>query len=214
MRTLVPEMIEEYAVEHTTPLPPLLAELQALTWERMGRRAAMMSGHVEGTLLQMLVASVGGRRVLELGTFTGFSALMMAAALPPDGRLITCDVDPDAIAVARSFFDRSPDGHKIEIRLGPALETLRTLDGLFDLIFVDADKPSYPAYYEATLPLLAPNGVIAVDNVLRHGRVVDPREEGDRQTAAFNDLVQRDPRVTNVLLTIRDGIMLIRHSGR
>ena len=212
MLTLVPENIEEYAVAHTTPLPPLLAELQALTWERMGRRAAMMSGHVEGTLLQMLVASVGARRVLELGTFTGFSALMMAAALPPDGQLITCDVDPDATAVARSFFDRSPDGPKIEIRVGPALETLRTLDGPFDSIFIDADKPSYPAYYEATLPLLAPNGVIAVDNVLRGGRVVDPREEGDRQTAAFNDLVQRDPRVTNVILTIRDGVMLIRHA--
>ncbi len=214
MLTLVPESIEEYAVAHTTPLPPLLAELQALTWERMGRRAQMMSGHVEGTLLQMLVASLGARRVLELGTFTGFSALMMAAALPPDGQLITCDVDPDATAVARSFFDRSPDGHKITIRLGPALETLRTLDGPFDLVFIDADKTSYPAYYEATLPLLAPNGVIAVDNVLRHGRVVDPTDEGDRQTAAFNDQVQRDPRVTNVILTIRDGVMLIRHARR
>ncbi len=152
--------------------------------------------------------------MLELGTFTGFSALMMAAALPPDGQLITCDVDPDATAVARSFFDRSPDGHKITIRLGPALETLRTLDGPFDLVFIDADKTSYPAYYEATLPLLAPNGVIAVDNVLRHGRVVDPTDEGDRQTAAFNDQVQRDPRVTNVILTIRDGVMLIRHARR
>jgi len=212
--TLVPETIEAYAAAHTTPLPPLLAELQALTWERMGRRALMMSGHVEGTLLQMLVASVGARRVLELGTFTGFSALMMAAALPPDGQLITCDVDPDATAVARSFFDRSPDGHKIEIRLGPALATLRMLEGPFDVVFIDADKTSYPAYYEATLPLLAPHGVIAVDNVLRGGRVVDPKDEGDRQTAAFNDLVQRDPRVTNVILTIRDGVMLIRHAKR
>ncbi len=214
MLTLVPETIEAYAAAHTTPLPPLLAELQALTWERMGRRALMMSGHVEGTLLQMLVASVGARRVLELGTFTGFSALMMAAALPPDGQLITCDVDPDATAVARSFFDRSPDGHKIEIRLGPALATLRMLEGPFDVVFIDADKTSYPAYYEATLPLLAPHGVIAVDNVLRGGRVVDPKDEGDRQTAAFNDLVQRDPRVTNVILTIRDGVMLIRHAKR
>jgi caffeoyl-CoA O-methyltransferase len=210
MLTLVSERIDEYAVAHTSPLPPLLAELQATTWERMGRRAAMMSGHVEGTLLQMLVGLVGARRVLELGTFTGFSALMMAAALPDEGKLITCDVDPETSAVARSFFDRSPHGRKIEIRLGPALETVKALAGPFEVIFIDADKPSYPAYYEATLPLLAPRGVMAVDNVLRGGRVVDPHDEGDRQVAAFNDLVQRDPRVTNVMLTVRDGITLIR----
>jgi caffeoyl-CoA O-methyltransferase len=210
MLTLVSERIDEYAVAHTSPLPPLLAELQATTWERMGRRAAMMSGHVEGTLLQMLVGLVGARRVLELGTFTGFSALMMASALPDDGKLITCDVDAETSAVARGFFDRSPHGRKIEIRLGPALETVKALAGPFDVIFIDADKPSYPAYYEATLPLLAPRGVMAVDNVLRGGRVVDPNDEGDRQVAAFNDLAQRDPRVTNLMLTVRDGVTLIR----
>src|SRR5579884_2014292 len=139
MLTLVPESIEEYAVAHTTPLPPLLAELQALTWERMGRRAQMMSGHVEGTLLQMLVASLGARRVLELGTFTGFSALMMAAALPPDGLLITCDVDPEATAIAREFWAQSPDGYKIKLHLGPALDTIKTLEGPFDLVFIDAE---------------------------------------------------------------------------
>jgi caffeoyl-CoA O-methyltransferase len=209
--TLVPEDIETYAARHSTPLPPLLQELIATTQERMGERATMLSGQLEGTLLQMLVASLGARRVLEIGMFTGFSAQMMAATLPDDGRLITCDVYPKAIEIARSFFARSPHGHKIEIREGPALDTLRTLEGPFDLIFIDAEN--YVAYYEAALPLLAANGVIAVDNVLWSGKVLDPKEESDRAIVAFNTHVQADPRVTNVILTVRDGLMLIRHTA-
>ena len=210
MLTLVAEAIEQYVARHTTPLDPLLEELVATTHQQMGQSAIMLSGQIEGTLLQMLAASLGARRILEVGTFTGFSALMMAAALPEDGRLITCDVSTASIAVARAFFARSPHGHKIEIRLGPALDTLRTLEGPFDLVFIDADKENNLNYYEAALPLLAPNGMIAVDNVLRSGRVLDPRDPNDHATVAFNDHVQADPRVTNVLLTVRDGIMLIR----
>ena len=152
--------------------------------------------------------------MLEIGTFTGASALMMAAALPAEGALITCDVDPEAIALAKSFFARSPHGDKIEIREGPALETMQTLEGPFDLVFIDADKENYLAYYEAALLLLAPDGVIAVDNVLWSGRVLDPRAERDHAIVAFNDHVQRDPRVTNVILTVRDGLMLIRRADR
>ena len=207
---VVPEAIEAYAARHTTPLPPLLEELQATTRARMGARAQMLSGHIEGTLLQFLAAAVGARRILELGTFTGFSALMLAAALPEDGQLITCEIDPEALAIARSFFARSPHGHKIAVREGPALETLKTLQGPFDLVFIDADKTGYLAYYEAVLPLLAPNGLIVVDNVLRSGRVLDPQNENDRAIVAFNEHVQRDPRVVNVILTVRDGVMLIR----
>jgi caffeoyl-CoA O-methyltransferase len=170
----------------------------------------MLSGHLQGTFLQMLSASVGARRILEIGTFTGFSALMMAAALPDDGELITCDIDPEAIALARSFFARSPDGSKIDVREGPALDTLKTLEGPFDLVFIDADKESYIAYYEAALPLLAPNGVIAVDNVLWMGRVLDPQDDSDRVIVAFNEHVSRDERVWNMLLPIRDGVMLVR----
>ena len=210
MLTLVPEAIEEYAARHTTPLDPLLDELIATTQQQMGPSALMLSGQVEGTLLQILVASLGARQVLEIGTFTGFSALIMAAALPDDGRLITCDVDPTATAIARAFFARSPHGHKIELRLGPALETVKSLAGPFDFVFIDADKENNWNYYEAALPLLAPNGLIAVDNVLRSGRILDPRDANDRATAAFNERVHADPRVTNVLLTIRDGVMLIR----
>ena len=212
MLTLVPEDIENYAARHSTPLPALLQELIATTQEQMGERATMLSGQLESTLLQMLVASLGARRVLEIGMFTGFSAQMMAAALPDDGRLITCDVHPKAIEIARSFFARSPHGHKIEIREGPALETMRTLEGPFDLIFIDADKENYVAYYDAALLLLAANGVIAVDNVLWSGRVLDPKEQSDRAIVAFNAHVQSDPRVTNVILTVRDGLMLIRRT--
>lgn len=207
--TLVPEEIERYAEEHSTSLPPLLRELVERTYAEM-EAPTMLSGQLEGTLLQMLVAALGARRVLEVGMFTGFSALMMAAALPDDGRLITCEVNPKAIAFARSFFERSPHGHKIEVREGPALETIRSLAGPFDLVFIDADKTNYINYYEAALDLLSPSGLIVVDNVLWSGRVLSPENEQDRAIAAFNDHVQRDERVTNVVLTVRDGIMLIR----
>ncbi|HEY7065612.1 MAG TPA: class I SAM-dependent methyltransferase [Chloroflexota bacterium] len=212
LQWIVPDTIENYAAAHTTPLPPLLQELAAATLERTGGRAAMLSGHVAGMVLQSLVALSGARRVLELGTFTGFSALMMAAALPDDGQLITCDVNAETTQIAREFWARSPHGHKIELRLGPALETIKTLPGPFDFVFIDADKPAYVDYYEATLPLLAPHGVIVVDNTLRRGRVLAPENEGDTATVAFNAHVQRDPRTTNVLLTVRDGMMLIRRA--
>jgi len=208
--TLVPEPIERYAMAHTTPLPPLLEELVAVTHERFGRQARMLSGHLEGTLLQMLIASMQARRVLEIGTFTGFAAHMMAAALPEGGELITCDVDPKAIEVAQSFFERSPHGHKISLREGPALQTMRSLEPPFDLVFIDAEKESYIAYYEESLRLLSPTGLIAVDNVLWSGRVLDPKEESDRAIVAFNDHVSRDERVTNVIMTLRDGLMLVR----
>jgi caffeoyl-CoA O-methyltransferase len=208
--TLVPEPIERYAMAHTTPLPPLLEELISVTQEKFGRQARMLSGQLEGSLLQMLIASMRARRVLEIGTFTGFSAQMMAAALPDDGELITCDVDPKAIEVACTFFERSPHGHKISLREGPALETMRSLEPPFHLVFIDADKPGYIAYYEETLRLLAPSGLIVVDNVLWSGRVLDPKDENDRAIVTFNEHVSRDERVVNVILTIRDGIMLVR----
>jgi caffeoyl-CoA O-methyltransferase len=203
--------LEDYAVRHSTPLSPLLEELVATTREEMGNRWVMLSGQLQGTLLQMLAASVGARRILEVGTFTGFSALMMAEALPDDGELITCDIDPEAIALARSFFDRSPHGGKIEIREGPALDALKTLEGPFDFAFIDADKENLTAYYEAVLDMLAEKGVIAVDNVLWYGRVLEPQDESDRAIVAFNEHVSRDERVWNMLLPIRDGLMLIRH---
>ncbi len=213
MLTLVPEDIERYAIDHTSPLPDYLQELTDYTYENMSI-PQMLSGPIEGTLLQTLVWTTGAKRVLEIGTFTGFSSQMMAAALPDDGILVTCDIDPEAAEVARQFYAKSPHGHKIDLRLGPALETLETLnDCAFDVVFIDADKTGYAAYYEKAVELLAPRGVIAVDNVLWSGRVLDPKTDEDRSIAAFNERVKNDPRVNHVLLPIRDGVMLIRRAS-
>jgi caffeoyl-CoA O-methyltransferase len=208
--TLVPEEIEAYAAAHSEPLPPLLAELTATTEREMGALSRMISGQLEGTLLQTLLFATGAKRVLEIGMFTGFSAQMMAAALPDDGKLITCDINPKTIAIAKSFFARSPHGHKIEVREGPALDTMKTLEPGFDLIFIDADKGNYTNYYEAAVPLLSPRGIIAIDNVLWSGRVLDPKEPDDHAMVAFNDHVRADSRVTAVMLTVRDGLTLVR----
>jgi caffeoyl-CoA O-methyltransferase len=171
----------------------------------------MMVGRIEGQFLARLVRVSGARRILEFGTFTGYSSISMASALPPDGLIITCDVDPDATAIARRYMDESGFGDKIEIRLGPALETIGTLEGPFDIVFIDADKPNYIAYYEAALPLLAENGLVIADNVLWSGRVLE--EEADESTNAimeFNEHVRADSRVVSVMLTVRDGMTLIQ----
>ncbi len=211
MITLVSPEIERYAVDHTTPLPDYLEELTRVTYEKMAS-PAMLTGPVEGTLLQFLVWATNARRVLEIGTFTGFSAQMMAAALPDDGVLVTCDNDPRAAKMARQHFAKTPHGHKIELRLGEALETLEALNGPFDLVFIDADKEGYIAYYDRALELLSPRGIIAVDNVLWGGRVLDPKSETDHAIVQFNRHVRQDPRVRHVLLPVRDGVMLVRRA--
>jgi caffeoyl-CoA O-methyltransferase len=204
--------VEQYAVEHTTPEPPWFATLAEET-RNATRAPTMMVGTLEGRLLTALVAMLRPRSVLEIGTFTGYSALSMAEALPPDGRIVTCDISQEHLAIARRHIAASPYAGVIEIRSGPALETIATLPGPFDLVFIDADKPSYSAYFEATLAKLAPDGVILVDNVLWSGRVLDPAVT-DADTAAiraFNDQVLADDRVEVVMLTVRDGVSLIRH---
>jgi caffeoyl-CoA O-methyltransferase len=211
MLTLVPEEVEEYARRQTNPVPSLLEELREVTYARTAQ-PQMQVGPLEGWFLHLLVRLSGARRGLELGMFTGYSALMMAAALPEDGELVTCDVDPEAEAIARSFFARSPHGRKIRIRMGPALETLRTLAGPLDFAFLDADKTSYIDYYEAVLPLLRRGGWIAADNTLWSGAVLEPAAEQDEDTralVAFSRHVAADERTVQVLLTVRDGITLI-----
>jgi len=210
MLTLVPEEIEAYVSAHSHPLPPLMQELIAETHDVMGERATMLSGQVEGALLLTLIAALGATDVLEIGMFTGFSALMMASALPPDGRVVTCEINDQAITLGQRYFERHPDGGKIDVRRGPALDTLKELEGPFDLVFIDADKTNYTAYYERALELLSPHGIIAVDNVLWSGNVLDPQDENAKAIVAFNDHVQQDDRVTNVMLSVRDGISLIR----
>jgi caffeoyl-CoA O-methyltransferase len=208
---IVDPKIEEYAEQHTSPDGELFERLAEETRATQSS-PQMMVGRIEGRFLATLVALRGAKRILELGTFTGYSSISMASALAPDGRIITCDVDPEATAIARRYMDESGYGDRIEIRLGPALETIEGLDGEFDLVFIDADKPNYRAYYEAVLPLLADNGLIIADNVLWSGRVVedDDGEESTQAIKEFNDHVQNDPRVVSVMLTVRDGMTLIR----
>ena len=205
---LLDPALDEYTHAHTSPRGPLFDELRDVTFATM-ESPGMQVGRVEGALLALLCRLMRARRVLEIGTFTGFSALSMAEALPEDGVLVTCDIDPNATEIARSFFDRSPHGPKIQIRLGDALETLRVLpDEPFDLAFIDADKERYTAYYEAILPRLRPGGLLVADNTLWSGKVLAPTHATDHAIVRFNDLVTRDPRVENVLLSVRDGMML------
>ena len=207
---IVPDELERYAELHSTPNGELFERLAAETRAQTDC-PQMMVGLLEGQLLALLVRLSGARRVLELGTFTGYSSISMASALPDDGRVVTCDVDPDAAAIARRYMDESGHGHKIEIRLGPALETLAGLDGPFDLVFIDADKVNYRNYYEAVLPKLADDGLIVVDNVLWSGRVLgDDPDATTRALQEFNDHVRSDPRVVAVMRAVREGMSLIR----
>lgn len=206
---LVSEAIDAYAAAHSTAEEALLSELVQETRSRM-KMFQMQVGRVEGTFLKLLVQLSGARRIVELGMFTGYSALMMAAGLPEDGRLVTCDVDPEAEKIARKYFLRSPHGKKIDVRMGPGLQTLKALEGPLDMAFVDADKESYSSYYEELMRLLKPGGLIVADNTLWSGRVLNPKDASDKAIVAFNDRVKSDPRVEHVLLTVRDGMMLIR----
>jgi caffeoyl-CoA O-methyltransferase len=210
---LVDPRIERYADEHSSPEPEHLRALATETREKMAA-SGMMVGHLEGGFLQMLVAGVGARRVLEIGMFTGYSSLSMAAGLPPGGHIITCDVDPEAEAIARRHIEASPYADRIEIRMGPALDTIARLKGPFDFVFIDADKVNYRNYYEAVLPKLAEGGLIAVDNVLWNGRVLDAATDDDTSSIVeFNDHVVADERVVCTMATIRDGVTLIRRAG-
>ncbi len=209
MIPLIDTRLEEYAIAHSRGVSPLLQELQTYTYEHCAN-PQMVTGPLEAGFLRMLVQLIGARRVLEIGLFTGYSALAMAEVLPVDGELISCEIDHQHCAIAKSFFSRSPHGDKIRIVLGPALETLDTVIGPFDLVFLDADKENYRQYYEKALSLLRPEGLLVADNTLWSGRVLDPKKDTDHALVAFNQRVQRDDRVENVLLTVRDGMMLAR----
>lgn len=204
---LVDPRIEDYAERLTSPHDPLLAELSAETSAVLGQ-SAMLTGPVAGRFLETLVWFGRPQRVLEIGTFSGHSALAMAAALPEGGRIDACEVNPERAAFAQRWFDRSPHGSKISLHVGPALETIAGLEGSFDLVFVDADKPGYVGYYEAVLPRLSERGLIVADNTLEGGEVLD----GSATITAFNEHVAADPRSVQVLLSVRDGLTLIRRA--
>lgn len=217
-RSLVPEAVERYVSEVITRETPLQRWLRAETAALP--RGRMQIGPDQGALLALLVRLTGARRALEVGTFTGYSALAVAAALPEGGRLVTCDVSEEWTAVARRYWEEAGVSGRIELRLGPAAQTLARLlrEGAgesFDLAFIDADKESYDAYYEACLRLVRPGGLIAIDNVLWSGAVADPSAVDPETEAirALNLKVRDDPRVEACLLTVGDGVMLARKRG-
>lgn len=211
MKTLVPGDIEAYAEAHSMPESSVCRALREET-QRTMEYAQMLVGPLEGAFLKMMAQLVGAKQVLEIGMFTGYSALCFAEAIPDDGRVTTCEVDEYSAAVARRFIGQAPFGRKIEIRMGPALDTMRMLTGPYDVIFIDADKTNYLNYYRRALELLSPRGVILIDNVLWDGEVLK-QPPPDERTAAIQELnrvVVNDPRVTAVLVTIRDGVLVVR----
>ena len=209
MSDLVSSAAQRYAEDHTTRLEGVLAA--AAGWTQTNAPSPqMMSGLVEARLLEALIVVGGARHVLEIGTFTGVGTLTMAAALPAHGRVTTLEIDQESAAVARRHFDASPIGDRIELIVGDALETIAGLAGPFDLVYIDAWKADYPAYYDAVLPKLAERGMIVADNLFRDGAALDPTatDPGTIGIQTFARRVQDDERLHNVLLTIGDGVML------
>jgi predicted O-methyltransferase YrrM len=204
----LPEKVARYIHEHSVREPLVLRELREAT--QAVPMSGMQIGADQGQFLQLLVQAIGARRCLEIGTYTGYSALAVALALPKDGRIICCDISEEWTAVGKPFWKKAGVEKKIDLRIGPALQTLKGLKGPFDFVFIDADKPNYLKYYEACLPLVRKNGIIAIDNTLWSGAVADPTQK-DADTVAlrqFNDALHRDQRVALSMLPLGDGVTL------
>jgi caffeoyl-CoA O-methyltransferase len=211
MKPMVLPEVEAYAEAHSLAETEICRRLREETYRTMDF-PQMVVGPLEGAFLKVMAMSVGAKRVLEIGTFTGYSALCFAESLPDEGEVITCDIDPESTAMAKRYWAESPHGSKIQLRLAPALETLTDLTGPFDLIFIDADKANYVKYFQRALDLIVSTGVILIDNVLWSGEVLKSPSP-DTNTEAIqelNRLIHGEPRVSAVLLTIRDGIFLIK----
>jgi caffeoyl-CoA O-methyltransferase len=204
----LPEKVARYLHEHSVREPLVLRELREAT--KAVPMSGMQIGADQGQFLQLLVQAIGARRCLEIGTYTGYSALAVALALPKDGRIICCDISEEWTAVGKPFWKRAGVEKKIDLRIGPALDTLKTLKGPFDFVFIDADKPNYANYYEACLPLVRRGGIIAIDNTLWSGWVAEKdRSDADTEALrAFNDKLHRDDRVALSMLPLGDGVTL------
>jgi caffeoyl-CoA O-methyltransferase len=211
--TALTDALYEYMEAHRSPDGDVVRELRDET-AALGDSSVMQIAPDQATFLRILVAAIGARRAIEVGTFTGYSALAIAQGLGPDGRLLCMDVSEEWTKVARRYWDKAGVGDRVELRLGPAVETLRSLpeDPVYDFAFVDADKPSYPVYWEEVVRRLRPGGLIAIDNVLWEGEVVQPDKQDENVQAIrrFNDLVLADKRVESVMLSIADGLTLAR----
>ena len=206
------EIVENYVDTHTDDVSLLLEELLAET-EKITGRSRWSIGKVEGKLLQMLIKISNTKRVVEVGTFTGYSALVMAEALPEDGILTTCENSREYADIARRYFEKSPYGQKIQLKLGPALQSLKAIpDNNEDFVFIDADKPSYGIYFDEALRILRSGGIIFVDNVFWRYKIFKNKitNENARAIAAFNEKVRQESRVEKVMLSVRDGVYLVR----
>jgi caffeoyl-CoA O-methyltransferase len=206
--------LHDYLIAHSSPVDEVLAALAEETQRRFPGESGMQIGPEQGTFMTLLTRLSGARRAIEVGTFTGYSSICVARGLPPDGRLICCDVSEEFTSLARVYWDKAGVSGRVELRLGPALDTLRALptDAAFDLAFIDADKAGYTGYWDEIVPRIRPGGVILVDNTLSHGRVVQPTEQGEavQGIRRFNDHAVADERTELVLLPIGDGLTLAR----
>jgi predicted O-methyltransferase YrrM len=204
--------IDSYLQAHCTPADDVLRDLAAETSALFPEAAGMQVSADEGRLLTMLVQLTGAAYAVEVGVFTGYSALCIARGLPADGRLLACDVSEEWTALARKYWHRAGVEHRIDLRIAPAIETLTALpaEPVVDFAFVDADKTGYPQYYETLVPRLRPGGLMVLDNVLQDGRVLNPERPGHFAVAQLNETVLHDDRVESVMLAVRDGVTLIR----
>jgi predicted O-methyltransferase YrrM len=204
--------IERYATDHTSAELPVLAKLSRATHLRT-HQPQMLSGHLQGAFLQLISHMIKPSEILEIGTFTGYSAICLAQGLQDGGKLITLDCNPEMEDFTKPYFEEAGLKDKIEMIIGDATESIETLQGPFDLVFIDADKDNYENYFKMVFPKVSPGGYIMADNTLWYGRVIEPNAESDRETAGivrFNAYVQQLEGVENVLLPIRDGIMIVR----
>jgi caffeoyl-CoA O-methyltransferase len=209
---IVDPAINDYLLAHSEPADDVLRDLAEETHRELGGRARMQISHDEGELLTMLVRLTGARQAVEVGTFTGYSSICISRGLPADGHLLCCDVSEEYTSVARRYWDRAGVADQIELRIAPAVETLRSLpnEPYLDFAFVDADKTGYASYVEEILPRLRTGGLMALDNMLWSGEVLDPQDDDARAVADLNDSLLADDRVDVVLLPVRDGVSLAR----
>jgi caffeoyl-CoA O-methyltransferase len=209
---IVDPAINDYLIAHSEPADDVLRDLAEETHRDLARQSGMQISHDEGELLTMLVRLTGARRAVEVGTFTGYSSTCIARGLPSDGHLLCCDVSDEYTSVARRYWERAGLTDRIELRIAPAVETLRSLpsEPYLDFAFIDADKTGYPAYVEEILPRLRLGGLMVLDNMLRDGRVLDPESDDDRAIHELNQALVADDRVDVVLLPVRDGVSLAR----
>lgn len=207
------EELAAYVTAHAGGRDDVLRRVEAENLG-LGSLAQMQTSADQAALLELLAAATGARRAIEVGTFTGYGAIRIARGLGPDGSLLCCEIDPDRAATARRNLDAAGVGDRVEVRVGPALDTLRSLpaEPLFDLAYLDADKAGYPDYYDELVPRLAPNGLLAIDNVLMNGRILDPPpdDDGAQAVARLNDRIPTDDRVDSVMLGMADGLTLVR----